>query len=245
MGENLLIKISMGKPPNEMGNCPFAPPPLDTPLVISNNGFTDNISFPLKTRHHYRARMDWLHTRLMILSSRYQYLYVELFFLRNVIMNTNQMIVIYFSYEEAVLREEEERQHHLQRMIEAERRHRLQQLIEEETEYQMHEYRNDLSRRFQGITSASPRIIAEYRVNGPLTASDKLMYENCPICIEDYQVKRHYARWSCPAEHMFHFSCILNVLRTGNKCPIYRHPVEALDLSGTNFFSWFMPRIVE
>ncbi len=26
MGKNLLIKITMGKPPNEMGNCPFASP---------------------------------------------------------------------------------------------------------------------------------------------------------------------------------------------------------------------------
>jgi hypothetical protein len=31
MGKNLLIKITMGKPPNEMGNCPFAYP-LVTPL---------------------------------------------------------------------------------------------------------------------------------------------------------------------------------------------------------------------
>jgi hypothetical protein len=28
MGKNLLIKITMGESPNEMGNCPFAPPPL-------------------------------------------------------------------------------------------------------------------------------------------------------------------------------------------------------------------------
>ncbi len=27
MGKSLLIKIAMGKYPNEMGNCPFAPPP--------------------------------------------------------------------------------------------------------------------------------------------------------------------------------------------------------------------------
>ncbi len=31
MGKNLLIKITIGKPPNEMGNCPFASP-LVTPL---------------------------------------------------------------------------------------------------------------------------------------------------------------------------------------------------------------------
>ncbi len=34
MGKNFLIKISMGKPPNEMGNCPFASP-LVTPLATS------------------------------------------------------------------------------------------------------------------------------------------------------------------------------------------------------------------
>jgi hypothetical protein len=32
MGKTLLIKITMGKPPNEMDNCPFASP-LVTPLV--------------------------------------------------------------------------------------------------------------------------------------------------------------------------------------------------------------------
>jgi hypothetical protein len=31
MGKNLLIKITMSKPPNEMGNCPYASP-LVTPL---------------------------------------------------------------------------------------------------------------------------------------------------------------------------------------------------------------------
>jgi hypothetical protein len=156
-------------------------------------------------------------------------------------MNTNRMIVIYFSYEEAGLHEQKQRQRHLQRMIEAERQHHLQQLIQEETEYQMHEYRNDFSRSFQGITPASPRIIAEYRMNGPLTASDDLMFENCPICIQDFQVNRQYARWPCPAQHLFHFTCIMKVLRTGNKCPICRNPVEAIDLTGINLFSWHMP----
>jgi hypothetical protein len=32
MGKNLVIKISMGKAPNEMGNCAFAPPPQVAPL---------------------------------------------------------------------------------------------------------------------------------------------------------------------------------------------------------------------
>jgi hypothetical protein len=34
MGKNLLIKITMGESPNEMGNCPFAPPPLVALLII-------------------------------------------------------------------------------------------------------------------------------------------------------------------------------------------------------------------
>jgi hypothetical protein len=33
MGKNFVIKISMGKAPNEMGNCPFVPPPLVAPLI--------------------------------------------------------------------------------------------------------------------------------------------------------------------------------------------------------------------
>ncbi len=35
MGKNFLIKTSMGKPPNEMGNCPLASPPsLVAPLML-------------------------------------------------------------------------------------------------------------------------------------------------------------------------------------------------------------------
>jgi hypothetical protein len=67
-------------------NAPFIIIDIDTIIevlrgyiVISNNGFTYDISFPLNTRYYNRDRVDWLHTRLMILSSRYQYLYVELF----------------------------------------------------------------------------------------------------------------------------------------------------------------------
>ncbi len=40
MGKTLLIKIAMGKSPNEMGNCPFASP-LVAPLIDagSRNNF--------------------------------------------------------------------------------------------------------------------------------------------------------------------------------------------------------------
>jgi hypothetical protein len=38
MGKGLLTKITMGKSPNEMGNCPFAPP-FATPLVIMEDAY--------------------------------------------------------------------------------------------------------------------------------------------------------------------------------------------------------------
>jgi hypothetical protein len=36
MGKNLLTKTSLGKPPNEMGNCPFASP-LVAPLIENDD----------------------------------------------------------------------------------------------------------------------------------------------------------------------------------------------------------------
>jgi len=38
MGKNFFIKISVGKPPNEMGNCPFASP-LVAPLLVNNTAY--------------------------------------------------------------------------------------------------------------------------------------------------------------------------------------------------------------
>ncbi len=141
-------------------------------------------------------------------------------------MNTDRMIVIYFSYQQEVLRQEEE---------EEERQRHLEQLIKEETEHQVREYSNDLSRMLQGITSASPHFIAQCRMNGPLIASGRQTFENCSICINDYQTNRHYARWPCAAGHMFHFDCMLDVLRAGNRCPLCRHPVDAANLPRMDF----------
>ncbi|CAF3156350.1 unnamed protein product [Rotaria socialis] len=142
--------------------------------------------------------------------------------------------------QQALRDEEEERQRHLQRMIEQERERRLQYLIDEETEHQIREYGDDFNRILQGITSASPRVIAEYRMNGPLTINDGLMFEECPICITDYQMNQQYARWSCPGQHIFHFNCMLDVLRTDNRCPMCRHAVEAANILDAYFSNWLM-----
>ncbi|CAF1315771.1 unnamed protein product, partial [Rotaria sordida] len=47
------------------------------------------------------------------------------------------------------------------RKAEEERHHHFEQLIREEAEYQRREYGNDVIRMLQGITSASPRFIAQ------------------------------------------------------------------------------------
>ncbi|CAF3445798.1 unnamed protein product [Rotaria socialis] len=187
-------------------------------IVISDNNRTENIDFSLNTIRYQHDRAEWLHARLMILCSQYRYLCEQ----------------------QALRDEEEERQRHLQRMIEQERERRLQYLIDEETEHQIREYGDDFNRILQGITSASPRVIAEYRMNGPLTINDGLMFEECPICITDYQMNQQYARWSCPGQHIFHFNCMLDVLRTDNRCPMCRHAVEAANILDAYVSNWLM-----
>ncbi|CAF1232531.1 unnamed protein product [Rotaria magnacalcarata] len=187
-------------------------------IVISDNDRTENIDFSLNTIRYHHDRAEWLHARLMILCSQYRYLCEQ----------------------QALRDEEEEMQRHLQRMIEQERERRLQYLIDEETEHQIREYGDDFNRMLQGITSASPRVIAEYRMNGPLTINDGLMFEECPICITDYQTDQQYARWSCPGQHIFHFNCMLDVLRTDNRCPMCRHAVEAANILDAYFSNWLM-----
>jgi hypothetical protein len=43
MGKNFLIKTSMGKPPNEMGNCPFASPLVAPLYPVKRQSFKTRI----------------------------------------------------------------------------------------------------------------------------------------------------------------------------------------------------------
>ncbi|CAF4998524.1 unnamed protein product [Rotaria sp. Silwood1] len=113
---------------------------------------------------------------------------------------------------------------------EEERQRHLSFLIAEESEYQQREYGHDISRILQRITSASPYFIALFRLADPQIANIELLYENCSICLDDFQFNRRFAQWLCKARHTFHFDCMLNVLRAGNKCPLCRHPVEPASL---------------
>ncbi len=124
------------------------------------------------------------------------------------------------------MRHEEE----IRRAQEEEYRHRLAVLTEEEAQHQRHQYGNDMNRILQRITSASPRFIAQFRLSDRQIVTDDLLDTICGICLENFQLDQYFAQWPCTAKHTFHFECMLEVLRAGNKCPLCRYPVGAADL---------------
>ncbi|CAF0960035.1 unnamed protein product [Rotaria sordida] len=123
-----------------------------------------------------------------------------------------------------------------------EQRRRLELIIEEEVQHQQHVYGHDINRILQGIRSASPRFIAQFRLNGWQIVSHDLLDYRCSICLEDLQLNQRIARWPCQARHTFHFDCMLDVLRAGNTCPLCRHPVEAADLPNAEAVVWLLLR---
>jgi hypothetical protein len=58
---------------------------------------------------------------------------------------------------------------------------------------------------------------------------------NCSVCLEALQLGEYYSHWPCSARHVFHYDCMLNVLRRQNQCPLCRHPVEAANLLPMDF----------
>jgi hypothetical protein len=63
--------------------------------------------------------------------------------------------------------------------------------------------------------------------------TEGLVDTTCPICQDDFRLKPCFAQWPCPATHIFHFDCMLDVLRAGNTCPLCRCPAEPADLPNT------------
>lgn len=98
--------------------------------------------------------------------------------------------------------------------------------MEEETEYQRYQYRSRVSRYISIATPASPRFIAQFRLAGWKLVGKDLIETSCSICLEGFRLNQGFAQWPCPAKHTFHYQCMLDALRTGNKCPLCRHPVE-------------------
>ncbi|UJR24455.1 hypothetical protein I4U23_005831 [Adineta vaga] len=66
----------------------------------------------------------------------------------------------------------------------------------------------------------------------PQIATYDMLSKLCCICLENLQVNRRFNRWPCPSRHEFHFDCMLNILRVGNKCPLFRHPLEPANSPG-------------
>ncbi|CAF1523742.1 unnamed protein product [Adineta steineri] len=127
-------------------------------------------------------------------------------------------------------------QEEAQRIQEEQYRHLLETLSNEEAEYQSRHYRNDINRILYQVTSASPRFIAQFRLNNRLLVDDALLDTTCTICLENFQLNEFYAEWPCPGRHVFHFNCMLKVLRERNTCPLCRSPVEAAALHDRDLF---------
>ncbi len=116
------------------------------------------------------------------------------------------------------------------RAQERERRHRLAAYSDEEEEIQQTNNLNDLDRIWNRITSASPRFIAQFRLEGPRTLHTQLPETKCVICLEPFLIGDNCSQWPCAAQHIFHYTCMLQVLRRQNQCPLCRHTVEAANL---------------
>ncbi|CAF1049241.1 unnamed protein product [Rotaria sordida] len=185
-------------------------------IVLENNNRIQYIYFPTRIYNSRFNPAHWLHQRLMILNYRYRY-------------NWEQ---------QEQLRYEQE----TQRAQGEEQRRRLELIIEEEVQHQQHVYGHDINRILQGIRSASPRFIAQFRLNGWQIVSHDLLDNRCSICLEDLQLNQRIARWPCQARHTFHFDCMLDVLRAGNTCPLCRHPVQAADLPNAEAVVWLLLR---
>ncbi|CAF1425063.1 unnamed protein product, partial [Adineta steineri] len=123
--------------------------------------------------------------------------------------------------------------------------HMLGLLTDREARYQSRHYGNDINRILYQVTSASPRFIAQFRLSNRLLVDDALLDTTCTICLENFQLNESYAEWPCPGRHVFHFNCMLKVLRERNTCPLCRSPVEAAALPNRDlFFRLIFGRII-
>jgi hypothetical protein len=189
-------------------------------IILKNNNSNPWIEFPMRSFKNNFNPEHWLHQRLMIINDEYRLKYVM-----------SQKEFSNFDYFSSWEREEQLRHLEETRLAREEELRRLLLLFtEEETQYQQRHYGNDRDRIVQRITSASPRFIAEFRLSDRQRIPEDLVDTICTICLEDFQLDSCYAEWPCTAKHIFHFDCMLGVLRTKNTCPLCRFPVEPANL---------------
>ncbi|CAF1147269.1 unnamed protein product [Adineta steineri] len=80
---------------------------------------------------------------------------------------------------------------------------------------------------------ATAEFIAQFRLkherNKQVVNMDMVNKQiKCTPCREDLQLNELYANWPCRGTHLFHYECMLGLLRQGNKCPNCRHEVEGI-----------------
>ena len=117
----------------------------------------------------------------------------------------------------------------------------LQRAIAEETEYQSNHHRNRIGQFLFNTIPASARFIAEFRLSGWKVVDSNLQGKTCSICLDNLRLNQGYSQWPCPAKHTFHYDCLLNAFRTGNQCPLCRHPVEAAYIFNINTNTFIYP----
>ncbi|CAF1502667.1 unnamed protein product, partial [Didymodactylos carnosus] len=115
---------------------------------------------------------------------------------------------------------------------------RYQTYLHEEEEYQR-QVIFDFERIIYQTTSASPRFIAQFRMKQHHIVQQTIIddEEKCMICLEDFKLEQIYSVWPClnkqKKEHIYHYECMLNALRSKNTCPLCRGSVEPSSTTST------------
>ncbi|CAF0847358.1 unnamed protein product [Adineta steineri] len=110
---------------------------------------------------------------------------------------------------------------------------RLSALIHEEKNHQRFKIERQSTTGYwynplASIAPAPAQCIAKFRLdhehNKQVVNMDMQNKQNtCTVCMEDLKINEFYARWPCPRAHLFHYDCMLKLLRTRNTCPNFGH----------------------
>lgn len=131
--------------------------------------------------------------------------------------------------QEKLRRQQQKEQKRLRRQREKELKLQLIVFTGEEEEQQRILYQNNPWTIHNGVIPASPNLIAQFRLMNSEQINHYLSDTLCPVCHADIEYGESYAHWPCPAKHVFHYDCMLMVLRAHHVCPLCRHPVQRSD----------------
>ena len=106
---------------------------------------------------------------------------------------------------------------------------RRRALLREEEHRQQVNVGGDFEGMLDGVASASPQFIADFRSETHPTVQAEhadLLTSKCSVCLDDFEIGQTFVRWPCPGQHPFHSACMLDTLRRTNTCPLCRSAVE-------------------